>query len=133
MRLSLELAKLLIEGWREDVKVRALIAKHAWGEDILDNRSEEEWGKALDLLKIPSTCFCGMRVRSWIALHFYKANEAMWDNKPNTAIRHMISGKDGPRSSYQTHPAVVKMKKDRGIRIIKARQLDMAHDWKTVK
>jgi len=74
-----------------------------------------------------------MRVRSWIAHHFYKANEAIWDDKPNTAIRHMISGKDGPRSPYQIHPAVRLMKKDACIRTIKARQLDMAHDWKTVK
>lgn len=125
MKIDKRLAILLVQAWQKNLKMIEVIRQYA---DLPRNGDYPPgaFSKAMEAAGIPRIDLT-MRSRVFVSAYFMAANNALWDKRPVTAMRWMISGKDTDRLyKRKGKPSSVDM-------IIKVRERDKTHDWKTVK
>lgn len=81
------------------------------------------------------------RIQTWVAHHFPRANDCLWDGKHELAEKWIASGKDTPRPKARPWTqAKSEAKKDaariRAVATLRQsgrKEMNAWHDWKTVK
>ena len=128
MKLSIEFAQAVVWAWGKRFKLGAALTH--WKQIPIDrNISSEEWRCMWAESGADGTTNAGWETTAWVAKHFENANDALWSGKTDLAWKWMASGKDVPSVA----PKREAHKRPKVPIFIRARELDKAHDWKTVK
>lgn len=134
MKLSVDLAKALVTQWNigGDLLHAVLQAEP----DFPPNATSEQWDMAYSKHGLTGFHVARQSVRHWIAHHFAKANDCLWDGKQELAWKWMASGKDHQTLSKKrpwTEAKKAMRSHIRSVKFISVRGSDKSHDWSTCK
>jgi hypothetical protein len=136
-----EWADALVQTWnRRALLVHVLLT--AYGVTSEEKLSPEQWdhmvaGTASIRPSITPHTHLRQPVGPWIARHARRANDALWDGKPEAAKKLFAFGtNESTKTATEREFTTLRRQDKQNVRrtaFFQAREADKKHDWKTVK